>query len=100
MISISSPKILENLYASAHPGWTGDAVHAAISDFLCGCDPRLEKTVETYASFGVESDYAHGEFSLSLIRALRRGCSFIDAVMLMSEYLHDPQKGKALILRK
>lgn len=100
MISISSPKILESLYAAAHPGWNSEAIQKTITSFLDRCDPRLEKALEAYTAFGVESDYTYGEFSLSLICALRRGCSFLDAVMLMNEYMLDPLKGKALILRR
>lgn len=100
MISISSPKTLESLYAAAHPGWSSEAIQEIITRFLDRCDPRLEKPLEAYGAFGVEADYAYGEFSLSLICALRRGCSFLDAVMLMNEYMLDPVKGKALILRR
>ncbi len=100
MISISSPKTLESLCAATHPDWSSEAIQEIIIRFLDRCDPRLEKALEAYTAFGVESDYTYGEFSLSLICALRRGCSFLDAVMLMNEYMLDPLKGKALILRR
>lgn len=100
MIQISSFDKLEEKYLSEHPSWDRSALKAQAEDFVMHCDSRLEEVVENYISRDVESDYCQGEFSLFLIRAMRPGCSFLEAVMLMDAYLKDPLHGKALIIRR
>ncbi len=99
MLDISSSE-LESKYALSHPSWNADAIHSIIVKFLNNCDSRLEPIVTSYVLLGQELDYEHGEFSIYLIQALRNNCCYIDAVILMNEYLQDSFKGKALILRR
>lgn len=99
MINISSTE-LESKYASFHPTWNADAIHNIIDDFISNFDPRLENVITSYVLYEQELDFEYGEFSIYLIRAIRNNCCFLDAVMLMNEYLQDSFKGKALILRR
>lgn len=91
---------LELKYASFHPSWNTDAIHNIIDKFTKNCDSRLEPIISSYVSNNLESDFEYGEFSIYLIRALRNNCCYLDAVMLMNEYLQDSFKGKALILKR
>ncbi len=99
MINVSS-KELESKYASFHPTWNADAIHNTIDSFISSCDPKLENIIVSYILYEQELDFEYGEFSIYLIKALRNNCCFLDAVMLMNEYLQDTFKGKALILRR
>lgn len=99
MLNISSTE-LESKYASFHPSWNTNAVHNIIAEFIKNCDSRLECIITSYVLYEQELDFEFGEFSIYLIRALRNNCCYLDAVMLMNEYLQDSFKGKALILRR
>lgn len=99
MLNIPCAK-LESKYAVFHPNWDADAIHNIISKFIKNCDSRLEDILTSYITNEKELDFEYGEFSIYLIRALHNNCSYLDAVMLMNEYLQDSFKGKALILRR
>mgnify|MGYP004644282649 CR=1 FL=1 len=99
MLIISSTE-LESKYASFHPNWNTDAIHNIIEKFIKSCDSRLESIISSYVLYDKEADFEYGEFSIYLIRALRNNCCYLDAVMLMNEYLQDSFKGKSLILRR
>ena len=99
MINVSSTE-LEAKYASAHPSWNSDAIHNIVDEFIRNCDSRLEPVIHSYIKNEQELDFEYGEFSIYFIRALRNKCNFLDAIMLMNEYLHDSFKGKALILKR
>lgn len=99
MLNISTTE-LESKYAFFHPSWNADAVHKIIDGFIKNCDSRLEPCITSYALYEQELDFEYEEFSIYLIRALRNNCCYLDAVMLMNEYLQNSFKGKALILRR
>ena len=56
-------------------------------------DPRLLDPLCHYLDRREESDFQSGQFSVFMILALRRGCTYLDALLLM-----DPAMGTARIL--
>lgn len=91
---------LEHLLALDHPSWTAEALAQQAEEYRRFLDDRLEEPLRRYLDTGTPQQFQSGEFSLLLIQALRHGCSYLQAVILMDAYLKDPLNGKALILRR
>lgn len=97
--SITIPE-MEGLIKTDHPNWAQDAIHNLAQEYINFMDSRLEKPLRTYLDTQKMTDFAHGEFTLLLIRAMKGNCSYLTAVSLMDAYLKDSLNGKALILRR
>ncbi len=100
MIQSVTQEEMERLLQKEHPAWTSRAIFNEATQLLQGLDNRFEPFLRTYLDTGKMTDYTHGEFSLFLIRGLRRNCSYLQAVLLMDTYLKNPRNGRALILRR
>ena len=66
-------------------------------------DERLEDTICSYCKDGKEKDFSfthnNETFSIFEIKAMRN-CNYYTAVMLMNEFINDPEKGRLLIMRR
>ena len=100
MINSVSPKDLERKIAEDHPAWSPAARLEKAEEYLETLDERLEETLRLYVNENKISDFSYGEFTVLMIQALRRKCSYLDALFLMDAYLKDPLNGKAMILRR
>lgn len=100
MLHTISNQELEHLLTLDHPAWTPQAIAQQAEAYRNFLDDRLEAPLRHYLDTGKPQQFQSGEFSLLLIQAMRHGCSYLQAVLLMDAYLKDPQNGKALILRR
>lgn len=100
MLHTISNQELEHLLALDHPSWTDQAIAQEAEECRNFLDGRLDAPLRRYLDTGKPQQFQHGEFSLLLIQAMRCGCSYLQAVLLMDAYLKDPRNGKALILRR
>ena len=90
MLHAISNQELEHLLTLDHPTWSTQAI----------TQQAEEAPLRRYLDTGKPQQFQAGEFSLLLIQAMRHGCSYLQAVLLMDAYLKDPCNGKALILRR
>ena len=88
MLHTISNQELEHLLTLDHPTWTPQAIAQQAEEY------------RRYLDTGKPQQFQSGEFSLLLIQAMRRRCSYLQAVLLMDAYLKNPRNGKALILRR
>ena len=95
---ISVPE-LQQLLRASHPGWHPDAVLNLADTYKKNLDSRLESPLLQYLQTGKYIEYSYGDFSLLEICGLR-GCAYIDAVILMDQYMRDPVMGRAKILAR
>ncbi len=100
MIRSVSVKELEALVAADHPEWDRRAIEETAKEYAGMLDDRFDEPLRRYVREGEMAELRHGEFSLYLIRAMRKNCSYLQAVVLMDAYLKDELNGKALILRR
>ena len=100
MLHAISNQELEHLLTLDHPTWTPQAIAQQAEEYRNFLDDRLDAPLRRYLDTGKPQQFQHGAFSLLLIQAMRHGCSYLQAVLLMDAYLKDPQHGKALILRR
>lgn len=100
MITTLTSKELADYLAKEHPSWSALSIQNQASEYLLSLDNRLTESLTALIKNGDCVDYAFGEFSLYLIRALRHNCSYFDAIVLMDAYLKDSLNGKAMILRR
>ena len=100
MLHAISNQELEHLLPLDHPTWSTQAITQQAEEYRQFLDDRLEAPLRRYLDTGKPQQFQAGEFSLLLIQAMRHGCSYLQAVLLMDAYLKDPCNGKALILRR
>ena len=100
MLHAISNQELEHLLTLDHPTWTPQAIAQQAEAYRNFLDDRLDAPLRHYLDTGKPQQFRVGEFSLLLIQAMRHGCSYLQAVLLMDAYLKDPCNGKALILRR
>lgn len=100
MVRSITQKEMEALLRADHPAWDAGALERRAQELAGALDDRFDEPLRRYVREGEETNLRHGEFSLTQIRALRRKCSYMQAVVLMDAYLKDPLNGKALILRR
>ena len=100
MLHTISNQELEHLLTLDHPTWTPQAIAQQAEEYRNFLDDRLDAPLRRYLDTGKPQQFQSGEFSLLLIQAMRRRCSYLQAVLLLDAYLKDPQNGKALILRR
>lgn len=100
MLRAISNQELEHLLTLDHPTWSTQAIAQQAAEYRQFLDDRLEAPLRRYLDTGKPQQFQAGEFSLLLIQAMRHGCSYLQAVLLMDAYLKDPCNGKALILRR
>ena len=97
MISIPQSS-MEELLRQDHPYWTDQAIEVEAAKLTANLDPRFENPLLKYIK-GKKTDVECGDYSISAI-CLMRQCSYLEALTLLDEYIKDPAKGKALILRR
>ena len=100
MLRAISNQELEHLLTLDHPTWSTQAITQQAEEYRQFLDDRLEAPLRRYLDTGKPQQFQAGVFSLLLIQAMRHGCSYLQAVLLMDAYLKDPCNGKALILRR
>ena len=82
----------------AHPSWSSEGCEVDARRLLDAA-PALHEALIAYHRDGTETDCSHGEFSIRTIRALR-GCGYLDALLLLDDYIRDPVVGRRRILRR
>ena len=100
MITTLTNKELADYLAKEHPSWSESSIQKQASEYLLILDDRLTESLTSFIKNGDCVDFAYGEFSIYLIRALRHNCSYFEAIVLMDAYLKDALNGKAMILRR
>lgn len=91
---------MERLIAQDYPHRDKRAVRALAEEYVAGFDPRLDEPLRKYLDGMPAESFRYKDFSLFQIRHLKQGRSFLTAVMMMNEYIKDPDSGKLLILRR
>ena len=99
MLTRTTAAQMEELLRREHPGWTPTARRDMARLYVETLDARLDEALARHAASGEIRDVAAGDFSLLAIRALR-GCSYLEAAVLLDGYLKDPVLGRAKILRR
>ncbi len=100
MLRSVTPAQLEKLILEEHPMWDKNSVRKIAESYVSNIDERLEDALAAFIKDGTCAEYEYGEFTLYLIRAMRDNCSYLEAVVLMSEYMKDSAEGKAMILAR
>jgi len=90
---------LVQLFRREYPNWAETAWSTYALQLKNNLDERLEDAIVSYAADGTEVDFYQGEFTVMEIRRLRR-CGYLEALMLMDEYLKNPVKGRMRIMRR
>ena len=90
---------LKEAMKEIYPFWPEELLEKQAAEYMEELDERLEDILKEYLESGRQRDFEYGEFSVLFIQALRHNCPYPEAVKLMSEYLKNPQIGKAHILR-
>ena len=102
-MSEMNASLMKALIVRQYPGWDDAYAQRYADQHLAELDPRLKALLYTYATTGKTSNfsYSHGAetFSVLEIQAMRR-CSYLDAVLLLNNYIHDPLSGRARIMRR
>ena len=68
-------------------------------ELLDSLDSRFDEILSVYSKTGKYTDYSENNISVLSICALRN-CGFLEAVILMNEYIKNPEKGLAMIVRR
>ena len=100
MLTKVTQQTMFRLLQEAHPFWAKEALSLRAEEYVQTMDARLDDTLAHFAETGARRNFEFGEFSTLAICALQNNCAYVDAVILMDEYLKDPVAGRAAILRR
>lgn len=98
-IFVTKKDLIEYLKKS-HPEWTAEYDAQKAETILLTLDPRLMPVLSALIHEHRQKDFTHGEFSVYFIQALWNHCDYLDAILLMNDYLQDPIHGKAEIIKR
>lgn len=90
---------LEQLFRREYPHWAESAYPKHAQRAKETMDERLEEAVIAFAQDGTCTDVREGEFSVHGIQRLRH-CGFLEALLLMDEYMKDERAGRMRIMRR
>lgn len=91
---------MERLIAQEYPHRDKRAVRKLAEEYVSSFDARLNEPLRKYLRGMPAENFRYKEFSLYQIRHLKKGRSFLTAVVMMNDYIKDPDSGKLLILRR
>jgi hypothetical protein len=100
MLHLVTVETMEALIQKETPFVRAEDLRAQAEAYVRDLDERLDEPLARYAKDGTRTNLHHGEFSLLSICALRRGCGYLEAAVLMDGYMKDELYGKARILRR
>lgn len=100
MENFNLSSIIKTLLLRDHPQWDIGYIQKKSLEYAGILVPDLAALLKDYGKTGQLIDYRHNEFSIFIIQALQGNCSYLDAILLMNEYIVNPAVGRERILRR
>ena len=99
MITMISQHDMERLIREYDPLMTEDATTRYAQKYIETLDSRFDTALKEFAEKKIETDIREGEFSIRIIRQLK-GCGYLQALLLLDDYIKDNRKGRIRILSR
>ncbi len=99
MMSKISVVQLEKLLRRENPFWDESAYLYYAKQLFQNIDICLEDVILSFIKDGTQKDYRFNEFSIVEIQRLRQ-CNYLEALLLLNDYIKDPYKGRLRILHR
>jgi len=87
----------ESAIRETYPHMTPDVAARSAELWIRSIDPMLYDALNCWIDKKPVPDVRHGEFSINRIVNLRADGDYLNAMILLSEYIRDPIAGWALI---